>query len=391
MKKTRFRVINGLLWFSLSLLSFYKPTIVSAETYTADSSNRDFYFVSSEEVQMSLRTYAWQYNIDSMLWVYDEQNNLITANDDYFGLDSFVQFTMLPDATYRVRAGVCCGDPERWYGTSYDIEPSITPINAPETTTTTELTTTTTELTTTTTSTTTTVPETTTTVPETTTTWPTTTTTVLTPTVTVTTTTEPPQTTTTVVETTTSTSPQTTTTVLPSTTVVSTTIPAPATSTTTTTLPPTTTTSSTSTTTTVVADTTTTTTTPTTTTIPETNVTNLSPIALAGAVLDELTTSSSDQLEVFFEELNIEDLSPEQQDAVIEALSNAPDDVKETFESTVNVFGGGFDDYTPLGSTVTVGERKVIVAATGVLFMAPTVAVSSSTSGSQSSDSRRRR
>jgi hypothetical protein len=33
----------------------------------------------------------------------------------------------------------------------------------------------------------------------------------------------------------------------------------------------------------------------------------------------------------------------------------------------VNVFGGGFDDYVPAGSNVTVGQRRTIVAVTATL------------------------
>ena len=79
-----------------------------------------------------------------MLWVYDAQNNIITQNDDYYGLDSYVSFQMMAGVQYRLRAGVCCGNPENWYGTSYIIEPSIVPNNAPETTTSTSTTTSTT-------------------------------------------------------------------------------------------------------------------------------------------------------------------------------------------------------------------------------------------------------
>ena len=88
-----------------------------------------------------------------MLWVYDEQNTIITENDDYFGLDSYVSFQMLPQHQYRLRAGVCCGDPNRWNGTSYLVEPSIGPINQPAVTTTTSTSTTSTSTTSTTTTT----------------------------------------------------------------------------------------------------------------------------------------------------------------------------------------------------------------------------------------------
>jgi hypothetical protein len=138
----KLRLRNG-FWITLpALLLAFFAFPVSASTYIASVDNRDFYFTSQEPMTLTIRTYAQQYGIDSMLWVYDDQNTLITANDDWFGLDSFISFQMLPNVNYRLRAGVCCGDPSRWYGNTYVIEPSMSPTNAPETTTSLETTTT---------------------------------------------------------------------------------------------------------------------------------------------------------------------------------------------------------------------------------------------------------
>jgi len=65
-------------------------------------------------------------------------------------------------------------------------------------------------------------------------------------------------------------------------------------------------------------------------------------------------------------------LSDEQASALSEALTDAPDDVKEEFQDQINVFGGQFDNYVPTGSAVSVGARRVIVAATAVIFAMPT-------------------
>lgn len=183
--------------------------------------------------------------------------------------------------------------------------------------------------------------------------------------------------------------PETTTTTSSTTTSSSTTVPLP---------PGTTTTIQSSSTTTSVATSTSTTSTSTTvlastTTIPPDNnpLQELPAEKVAEAVVSQIEDATEEELETFFEELNMASLSVEQQNAVAEALSEAPEDVKKVFEETVNIFDEGFDNYTPVGSSVTVRERKVIIAATGVLFMAPTVSVSTSSSGSQSSDSRRRK
>lgn len=380
MLKTRVRVTSCLLWVLLTLLGFYSPNPASAETYTVNQGQRDFYFVSSEQVTMTVRSYAWQYGIDSMLWVYDEGNNLITTNDDYFGLDSYVSFGMQPNMTYRVRGGVCCGNPEAWYGTAYTIEPSMVPVNVVTTSTTTT--------------------ESTTTLPPTTTVPETTTTTTIQPTTTTSTSTT--STTTTVVPTTTSTEPVvpttqpvlTTTTTESAPTQVSTTTTSSSTTTSTVPVPPvtTTTTSSLPPQTTLVPSTSTSSLPTTITTLPpvEPNMEPEQALALATSVeaLQELTPTQAEEV---FDSVDVDELTDEQAEALVEAVQEAPEEVRAAFESEINIFGGKFDSYVPLGSTVNVKTRKVIVAASGVLFMAPTVSVSSSTSSSSASDNRKRR
>ena len=65
--------------------------------------------------------------VDSMLWLYDGQGTLIAANDDSYtdhtggySLASTIRIS-LPAGDYRVRAGVCCGDPtaDRFGGNHY--------------------------------------------------------------------------------------------------------------------------------------------------------------------------------------------------------------------------------------------------------------------------------
>jgi hypothetical protein len=84
----------------------------------------DFYFNLVAGTTFTLRTYAWQYGIDSQLWVYDSNNTLIAVNDDYFYLDSYISFYVQASGTYRLRTSVCCGNPSAWYGTSYTVERS---------------------------------------------------------------------------------------------------------------------------------------------------------------------------------------------------------------------------------------------------------------------------
>lgn len=104
-------------------------------------------------------------------------------------------------------------------------------------------------------------------------------------------------------------------------------------------------------------------------------------------VLAVLTPSQATEI---FDAVEVSDLSDAQADQLIEAVQDASEEVKAAFEEQINIFGGKFNKYVPIGSTINVGQRKVLVAASGVLFMAPVVPVSSSSSGTQSSDNKSR-
>ena len=398
----------------------------------------------------TVRTYAQEYGIDSQLWLYDGNNNLLVSNDDWFGLDSYISINLDP-GVYRLRASVCCGNPDAWYGVSYRVETNISGIVGSTTTTSTTSTTTSTTTTTTTT-----LPP---TCPEypsfevtgtldggpvwgsnpytddsnfakaavhagiigvgetaiiepydvqyyqsynsstangvSTENWgsgwcgyriralpppPTTTTTTV------------PQTTTTSTTTTTTTTSTTTTTTLPVIIVPETTWPATTTSTTTTTTStttaPTTTVPATTTTSTTVPESTTTIqpsttldqpTTPDTevpdTTLPDPEsavVSNLDVEQIAEVLSPEnLQELSDEEVSQLIENLAGSDLTDEQANAVAEALSDAPIEVKQEFEDQINIFSGQFDVYVPIGSNINVGQRRVLVAATAVAFTMP--------------------
>lgn len=85
----------------------------------------------------------------------------------------------------------------------------------------------------------------------------------------------------------------------------------------------------------------------------------------------------------------VSELSDEQASQLIEAVQDAPEEVRAEFEDKVNIFDSKFGNYVPIGSKVNVKQRKVIIAATGVLFAVPSVSASSSTSNA--SDSRKGR
>jgi len=391
-KKLFGRIISISKW-SLIVLSIFPVSSAKAElaTYTVTGAN-DLWFTYTEPSDFKVRTYAWEYGIDSMLWLYDANGVLLAQNDDFFGLDSWLEVAVQP-GSYRLRTGVCCGNPDAWYGTSYTVELNTNPTNIPETTTTWPETTTSTTSTTTST---TTAPTTTVPVTE----PPTTTSTSTTTEAPTTTTTEPTTTTVTVAPTVTSVTP-----VLPSVPVEpTTTAPSLPTVPTVTppTLPPSTTTTttvaSTSTSTSIPESTSSSTSTTTPTIVPvetgpldsEEEILNLSDEELTDLVesieVSELTEESiaavfseevlnelsEEQIVELIDAIVPEELSDEQALVLSEALTNAPDDVKEEFEAEVDVFGGQFDTYVPTGSAVSVGARRVIVAAAAASFAMPT-------------------
>ena len=339
------RFVPRLSVLIVCLLAWVQPARAEVITVTGPT---DIYFTFEEQTIFKVRTYAQQYGIDSMLWLYGSDNTLIAQNDDYYGLDSWLEVDV-PAGQYRLRTGVCCGNPEAWYGTSYTLDTNSAPV-PPSTTTT---------------STTSTVPETTTTQPqETTTTWPNTTTSTTT---TTTSTTTAPETTVLVTtlppEPSTSTSSPTiptTSTVVPSTTTTSSLAPTTslASTTSTTTIPPTS------------SPTSTPTSEPEPTTPPTTDPTPneaLTSVLADPTVFDDLSETEVTEL---IAEIAGTELTDEQAAELAEVLSEAPDEVKAEFEEQINVFGGQFDTYVPVGSTVPVGTRRTLVAVTATTMVA---------------------
>ena len=103
-------------------------------------------------------------------------------------------------------------------------------------------------------------------------------------------------------------------------------------------------------------------------------------------VLEVLTANQASEI---FDAVEVPDLSDAQAEQLVEAVQGASEEVRAAFEDKINVFDNKFNKYVPIGSNINVEQRKVLIAATGVLFMAPVVSVSSPTSSSPSSNSRR--
>jgi len=70
-----------------------------------------------------------------------------------------------------------------------------------------------------------------------------------------------------------------------------------------------------------------------------------------------------------------------------EALTEAPEEIKEAFEEEINIYGEGFDEYVPTGSSIDVGDRRTIIAAATVISTIGTAAASTGAPGSPRSPS----
>jgi len=83
------------------------------------------------------------------------------------------------------------------------------------------------------------------------------------------------------------------------------------------------------------------------------------------AVLENITTDQAEQL---FNEIAPTELSPDEAEAVVEAVQEAPSYVRKAFESVLNIFQGFADNYVPLNSTVPVSTRRALIAV-GAVFL----------------------
>jgi hypothetical protein len=80
-----------------------------------------------------------------------------------------------------------------------------------------------------------------------------------------------------------------------------------------------------------------------------------------------LATISEQQAEQVFDAIDTSELTDSQAIALVEAVQEAPTEVRQAFEQEINVYSGKFDSYVPVGSTVPVSVRRTLVAAAATL------------------------
>jgi hypothetical protein len=113
--------------------------------------------------------------------------------------------------------------------------------------------------------------------------------------------------------------------------------------------------------------------------VTEDQATNL---ASSSKVLESIDTA---QAEAVFETIPVGDLTQAEEAALVAAVTDAPEEIKNTFEETIDIYGEGLDDYVAVGSQVDVGSRRTLIAATtavaGVVGAAATGGASGGSTG----------
>jgi hypothetical protein len=86
-------------------------------------------------------------------------------------------------------------------------------------------------------------------------------------------------------------------------------------------------------------------------------------LAVAVAQSAEVVASlSSEEATAVFAAIEVDNLSTEEAQAIVEAVQDAPAEVREAFEEEINIFSPGFDNYVPLGSNIPVSTRRTLIA-----------------------------
>jgi hypothetical protein len=92
--------------------------------------------------------------------------------------------------------------------------------------------------------------------------------------------------------------------------------------------------------------------------------------AINPSVVESLSTTEA---EILFAELDEESVTEDQAALIIQALDEAPDEVKQAFEENVNVFSGLWSSYKMVGQTISVAERVTLVAVANTMGAATAV------------------
>ena len=94
-----------------------------------------------------------------------------------------------------------------------------------------------------------------------------------------------------------------------------------------------------------------------------------------------LASVDAEQAKQVFEQVDAGSLTAEVAEQIVDAVQEAPAEIREAFEEVVDLFEGAFDNYKMLGQTISVGERRTVAAVTA---LAATTAGAAMAAGSSS-------
>jgi hypothetical protein len=88
---------------------------------------------------------------------------------------------------------------------------------------------------------------------------------------------------------------------------------------------------------------------------------------------EALATITAEEATEVFDAIVLDDLTDTQLEQLVEAVQDAPTEVRESFEEEIDIFSGAVDNYVPIGSTVPVKTRRALIAIAAVALAAPAV------------------
>ena len=84
-----------------------------------------------------------------------------------------------------------------------------------------------------------------------------------------------------------------------------------------------------------------------------------------------LETATVEQAEQIFDAIDVDQLTDAEATAIVAAVQDAPDEIREAFEQEIDIYSGKTDNYIPLGSLVNVATRRVLVVSVAFTIATP--------------------
>lgn len=83
---------------------------------------------------------------------------------------------------------------------------------------------------------------------------------------------------------------------------------------------------------------------------------------------DVLAVVTQEEAIAIFDAINLSELSEVEALALVAAVQDASAEVREAFEDEIDIFAGSSDTYVPLGSSVPISTRRVIIASAALVI-----------------------